>query len=84
MDGAEHVGRILRGVRVSRIFSAAVWIGGSGSVAGRVVLVAAVWSESRIRRRSGDDRNHRVRRDVLHTRAGDEESSTWNDRARVA
>ena len=84
MDGAEHVGRILRGVRVSRIFSPPVCIGGRWIVAGCGVLLGAVRPESRIRRRSRNDRHRRVWSDVLLVGVCAQQSSARNDRARMA
>ncbi len=57
---------------------------GRGFVDGRGVLFAALRRVSRIRGRSGNDRDHRVRRDVLRSRDCAQQSSTGNDRACVA
>ena len=84
MGDAQHVGWILRRIGLSRIFAPAVCIDGRGIVDRCCVLLFAVRRESWIRRRSGNDRDHRVRRDVLHVGAGDEESSTRNDCACMA
>jgi len=84
LDGAQHVSRILRRSRVSRLLAAPVFFCGSGNRVRRALHFASLRYQPRLRRRSGNDRDHRVRRDVLRVGVLAQEPPARDDRACVA